>query len=45
MTVMLADFVLAHKEELIRQVELRAAADEVSRLAKGRHGRITALVE
>jgi PAS domain S-box-containing protein len=45
MMIMLADFVLTHKDELVRQVELRAAADEGPGLAKGRHGRITALVE
>jgi PAS domain S-box-containing protein len=44
-TIMLADFVQAHKEELVRQIELRAAADEGPGPAEGRHGRIIALVE
>jgi PAS domain-containing protein len=42
---MLADFVLAHKEELTKQVELRAAADEGRGPAEGRHRRVTGLVE
>jgi signal transduction histidine kinase len=42
---MLADFVLAHKDELVGRVERRAAAEEGPGRAKGRHARITALVE
>jgi signal transduction histidine kinase len=42
---MLADFVLAHKDELVRQIELHAADDEGPGPARGRHGRIAALVE
>jgi signal transduction histidine kinase len=44
-TVMLADFVLAHKQELVGQVELRAAADEGPGAAKGCRARITALLD
>ena len=42
---MLADFVIAHKEQLIQRAELHAAADEGPGPAEGRHGRVGALVE
>jgi signal transduction histidine kinase/PAS domain-containing protein len=42
---MLAEFLHAQKDELIRQVELRAAADEGPGPAKGRHHRVTQLVD
>jgi PAS domain S-box-containing protein len=42
---MLAEFVLEHKGELVAQVALHAAADEGPSRAKGRHGRVNALVE
>jgi PAS domain S-box-containing protein len=42
---MLAEFLLAHKEQLVELVALRAAHDEGPGPAKGRHGRVNALVE
>jgi PAS domain S-box-containing protein len=42
---MLAEFVLAHKKQLVEQVALHAAADEGPDPAKGRHSRVSALVE
>jgi PAS domain S-box-containing protein len=42
---MLAEFVVAHKQELVEQVALHAAADEGPGPAKGRANRVNALVE
>jgi hypothetical protein len=42
---MLADYLLARKEELVQKVELRAAEDEGPGAAKGRHRRVAELVE
>jgi PAS domain S-box-containing protein len=42
---MLADYLEGHKQELMRRVESRAAADEGPEAAKGRHERIGVLVE
>jgi signal transduction histidine kinase len=42
---MLADFVAGHKQELVRQVESRAAADAKPGPANGRQARIEALLE
>jgi signal transduction histidine kinase len=43
--MMLADFVEGHKQELIQQVESRAAASEEPGPASGRQARISALLE
>jgi signal transduction histidine kinase len=42
---MLSDFLEKHTQEIVRQVELRAAAEEGPGPAMGRHARIRALVE
>ncbi len=42
--MLIADFVVQHRQELIEQVELHAAAEEEPGAARGRHARIAALV-
>jgi signal transduction histidine kinase len=42
---MLTDFLRAQKEELVRQVELRASGDEGPGPAGGRHSRVSELVD